>query len=432
MIETVRELSLGETSEPVGSTSSAEDTSVWFDKYLQTLDIQESPVNLHPEQERKLRPEPEPEPEPGPEPEASQIECLTGSSAETVSTIKGTDQPQRVESDSSIILSMIRARQWDWMIDTLRTSRNPSACASQPERTGKTPLHMAILTDAPQTPIRALISAYPDACRQKDEEKRLPLHYAVMCESSVAVVKELLDVYPEGCFVPDPVGVLPLQAARLRVRSRLSAATSLLKQDLQKLQLPALIARASQRPGGDSVSIPEIDPAASKQEQRETMIAHLIDSDLVLRRIQQDEVVAALSAAVESRGRAVQPSLHPEAYERKDGQLGGTSDGESSSHTLLDAMARCTSLSWAVGFTYRGPRDPSPTEVLDCIFFRTIDSTRRRDLALAGEWHSYLKVVQETLSPTMDQWARMQKQKQKQNVAKLKRKQKHYNRSQRN
>lgn len=407
LIERVQELSLRGAAEPVDSAPSDEGLSTWFDRYLDPLGTQASPLQLKPEQQRKLLLEPEPEPDA----QASRIECSWRSDVEIASTIPRTDQPGRVASDSSI-MPMIRARQWDWMIDTLKATRNPIDCASQTERTtGKLPLHLAILKGAPYAPIQALVSAYPDACRRKDDERRLPLHCALLCESSAAVVQHLLEVYPEGCLVPDPVGVLPLQCSMLRARSRLQAATTILKQDLHNLQLSALIARASQGPDGGNVSVPDIDFGASKQAQREAIIAHLIDSDLVLRRIQHDDVVAALSTVVDSLSRAALPSLHPEAYEHKDGQLGGVSDGERSSHALLDAMARCTSLTWAVGFTYRGVATPSPTELLDCIFFRTIDLTSSQRLARAGEWHTYLKVVPETLSPSMDQWARMRKDK---------------------
>ena len=426
LIERIRELSLRGAPEPVDSAPSAEGLDIWFDRYVESLGTQASPLQLEPEQQQKLRLEPELElePEPESEPQANRVECSWSSDVEMASTIPRTDQPGRVASVSSI-MPMIRARQWDWMIDTLKATRDPIVCASQTERTtGKLPLHLAILKGAPHAPIQALVSVYPEACRRKDDERRLPLHYALLCESSAAVVQVLLEVYPEGCLVPDPVGVLPLQAAQLRARARSRVATTILKQDLHNLQLSALIARASQGledPDGGNVSVPDIDSGASKQAQREAIIAHLIDSDFALRRIQHDEVVATLSAVVDSLSRAALPSLHPEAYEHKAGQLGGVTDGERSSHVLLDAMARCTSLMWAVGFTYRGPADPSPTEILDCIFFRTVDMTRSRGLARAGEWHTYLKIAPETLSPSMDQWARMQKDKAR---AKLK-KQRH-------
>ena len=308
------------------------------------------------------------------------------------------------------IAPAIRARQWEWIIDTLKASCNPKASASQVDSTGKLPLHLALFNNAPHNVIAALVRAYPEACRRKDAGgRRLPLHVAILCDSDILCVKKLLEAYPEACFVPDPIGVLPLKAAQVRASARLHTVSSALRQDLEQLQLSALFARAEAT--GHDLDWHTVD-ASPKQEQRRTLVAHLMESELLLKQMRLDKVVAALSAVVESHRRVASRELRPEAYEYKDGRLGGGTDGERSTHTLLDAMARCTSLTWAVGFAYQGPVDPSPVELLNCIFFRTIDQDPdpdRLDQAQDRQWQTYLKVVQETLSPSMDDYARAQR-----------------------
>ena len=53
--------------------------------------------------------------------------------------------------------------------------------------------------------IKALLAAYPDAAKAKDEFGRLPLHYAAINSKSEAVIKALLDAYPDAIKEKDNV-----------------------------------------------------------------------------------------------------------------------------------------------------------------------------------------------------------------------------------
>ena len=58
--------------------------------------------------------------------------------------------------------------------------------------------------------LAALLAAYSEAAKEKDDDGRLPLHVAAGSKASVAVVAALLEAYPEAAKEKGREGNLPL------------------------------------------------------------------------------------------------------------------------------------------------------------------------------------------------------------------------------
>ena len=194
----------------------------------------------------------------------------------------------------------------------------------------------------------------------------------------------------------DSVGLQPLKAARLRADAKLNATSSMLQQVLEQLPLSALKSRAEAAGWWPE----DLAAAGSKEEERLELISALMESELMTESyLRLDDVSTALSNVVDGSLRSCAKDLCPEAYVGPTtGKLGGEADGEHGVYNLLDAMSRCTALTWAVGFCFLGPPEPSPMDKLDCAFFRTVRCSGVGD----ERWTSYIKQVDCT---SMDVWA---------------------------
>lgn len=71
------------------------------------------------------------------------------------------------------------------------------------------PLHASLLFGGPIELVRALVKAYPAACRMQDDQGMLPLHVAFRFSASEEIVILLLDAYPEAIEQVDHKGRLP-------------------------------------------------------------------------------------------------------------------------------------------------------------------------------------------------------------------------------
>ena len=225
------------------------------------------------------------------------------------------------------------------------------------------------------------------------------MHCALLGESNAATVKIIVSSWEEACFVADSAGLHPLQAAIILRDAHLSAAFCALQQELEQLPLSALRSRAE-----TAGRWPEdVATGSREEEERLELLDFLMESrrsELTMRHTNSrlDDVVTALSDVVDVYARSHAKALHPEAYVGPtSGKLGGGGEGISEHCTLLDAMTRCTALTWSVGFTFQGPPDPSPTEKLDCIFFPTL----RRSGIGDEMWTTFVKQVD---SRSMTRW----------------------------
>lgn len=71
------------------------------------------------------------------------------------------------------------------------------------------PLHASLLFGGPIELVRALIKAYPAACRMQDDQGMLPLHVAFRFGATEEVVVLLLEAFPEAIEHVDHKGRLP-------------------------------------------------------------------------------------------------------------------------------------------------------------------------------------------------------------------------------
>jgi len=79
------------------------------------------------------------------------------------------------------------------------------------ERTGATPLHVALAHGAHACVIEALLDAAPTAAMIEDARGMLPLHWAAAFgRASVSVVKRLIDEHPQALVHPTIDGDIPL------------------------------------------------------------------------------------------------------------------------------------------------------------------------------------------------------------------------------
>lgn len=115
----------------------------------------------------------------------------------------------------SALFKLIEQRQWDEVIS--RAGTNPEECQVwhkkkddyDPMKGGHPilPVHLAMISGVPKEAFQALLNAYPDCVKCKDDEGRLPLHIALENPSpDFSIVDSLITLYPDSCKVKDNKG----------------------------------------------------------------------------------------------------------------------------------------------------------------------------------------------------------------------------------
>lgn len=95
----------------------------------------------------------------------------------------------------------------------LSTPEGVEACLLQ-ERTGGTPLHIALASGAHDCVIEALLSASPASARIEDSRGMLPLHWAgAFGKANYSMVKKLVEEYPKALISCTVDGDIPLHLA---------------------------------------------------------------------------------------------------------------------------------------------------------------------------------------------------------------------------
>jgi len=88
----------------------------------------------------------------------------------------------------------------------------PDAAKSK-DQDGWLPLHCACFYGANEEVIKALLQSHPKASQSKDDEGRLPLHYACLKGASQGIVDALLEAFAKGALSKDDEGRLPIHHA---------------------------------------------------------------------------------------------------------------------------------------------------------------------------------------------------------------------------
>ena len=89
----------------------------------------------------------------------------------------------------------------------LLLSRYPDAIREADEE-GKLPLHVALDSYASDDVVTlTLLEKFPEAARTRDSDGNLPLHY---CGNHLEITKELINIYPESITALNDVGNMSL------------------------------------------------------------------------------------------------------------------------------------------------------------------------------------------------------------------------------
>jgi ankyrin repeat protein len=90
------------------------------------------------------------------------------------------------------------------------------------------PLHKVCVLSPPMGMVEALISAYPDGAKCKDQDGWLPIHCACFYGASQTIINELIKTYPNCASNKDDEGRTPLHYASLKCASE-NVVTTLLR-----------------------------------------------------------------------------------------------------------------------------------------------------------------------------------------------------------
>ena len=103
------------------------------------------------------------------------------------------------------------------------------------------PLHASILFQAPKNVVKAIIQAYPQAVKEKDDKGMLPLHVAfLVAHLDTEIVSALLDIYPEAVLEKDREGRAPISMLSIR---QSSSATSVPSETMKAYTKASTIAK---------------------------------------------------------------------------------------------------------------------------------------------------------------------------------------------
>ena len=114
----------------------------------------------------------------------------------------------------------------DWKAVSERAKSNPEEAVTWIATKGYNgnlrflPLHKACVLQPPEHVIEALIKAYPDAIKSRDQDGWLPIHCACFYGAAALIVKLLLDAYGKCAQLKDDEGRLPLHYACLKGASQ--------------------------------------------------------------------------------------------------------------------------------------------------------------------------------------------------------------------
>jgi Ankyrin repeats (3 copies) len=108
------------------------------------------------------------------------------------------------------MIDLALMQNWQQLLVNLKARRRD---ARERDIDGLYPLHWAVSGAPPLEVVRALIRAYPGACKKVDSEGSNPLHFASHYGGSVAMMELLLATYPKAVRVKDKYGRTPLYHA---------------------------------------------------------------------------------------------------------------------------------------------------------------------------------------------------------------------------
>lgn len=129
-------------------------------------------------------------------------------------------EEREFDKNPTVLYALVQKKLWNEAIARAKSNPNEArAFILRREKDGRIrwrllPLHAAIVFKAPEEVIEALLTAYPKAAEEKDDQGMLPLHLAFRNSATEAVVNLLLLAFPQSVDVPDRKNRLPLTLAQ--------------------------------------------------------------------------------------------------------------------------------------------------------------------------------------------------------------------------
>lgn len=142
-------------------------------------------------------------------------------SAGSLVTVNSTMSPNEVDYEHRTVLFRMILKK-DWAGAVARANTFPDEAATWIVTKGFNgnlrflPLHKACVLQPPESIIEALVAAYIDGAKCKDQDGWLPVHCACFYGASAGAINTLLVAHPKGAQSKDDEGRLPIHYACLK------------------------------------------------------------------------------------------------------------------------------------------------------------------------------------------------------------------------
>ena len=147
------------------------------------------------------------------------------------------------------------------------------------------PLHASILFHAPTNVIKAIIQAYPQGVKEKDDKGMLPLHVAFLVSHlDTEMVSALLDIYPEAVLEKDNQGRAPISMLNVR---QAGSNTIVPNETMKAYSNASVIAKeriaenAREKRSADTEGTPVDESTENSEEKRDTTPANVVAGTVV-------------------------------------------------------------------------------------------------------------------------------------------------------
>jgi len=152
----------------------------------------------------------------------TEAESKAEDSKDTENDEESDDEVDEREFDKNptVLYALVQKKLWKETIARAKSNaKEARAFISRREKDGRIrwrllPLHAAIVFKAPEEVIEALVTAFPKAAKEKDDQGMMPLHLAFRNGATEGVVNLLLVAFPESVDSPDRKGRVPLTLAK--------------------------------------------------------------------------------------------------------------------------------------------------------------------------------------------------------------------------
>lgn len=199
------------------------------------------------------------------------------------------------DKNPTVLYALVQKKLWKETI--ARAKKNPGearAFICRREKDGRVrwrllPLHAAIVFKAPEDVVETLLTAFPKAAEEKDDQGMLPLHLAFRNGASESAVNLLLLAYPQSVDIPDRKDRVPLTLAKAATSPNREIYIKALEKGPSHYAVSAL-ACARARITAEQNAIFEAKLLQARASQKCVLNEHEVEAEKKLQEI-QDKVV---------------------------------------------------------------------------------------------------------------------------------------------